>query len=56
MTSYNILCNPVIIFMIGQYATVIIAIMALVNASQISSQNETSETDIGENQSISGRI
>ena len=30
--------------------------MALVNASQISSQNETSETDIGENQSISGRI
>ena len=42
--------------MIGQYATVIIAIMALVNASQISSQNETSETDIGENQSVSGRI
>ena len=56
MISYNILCNPVIIFMIGQYATVILAIMALVNASQISSQNETSETDIGENQSISGRI
>jgi hypothetical protein len=45
--------------MIGQYAAVIIAIiMALVNPISViaQSQNETSETDIGENQSISGRI
>ena len=57
MISYNILCNPVIIFMIGQYGAVIIAIiMALVNIISViaQSQNETSETDIGENQSISG--
>jgi hypothetical protein len=59
MISYNILCNPVIIFMIGQYAAVIIAIiMALVNTISViaQSQNETSETGVGENQSISGRI
>jgi hypothetical protein len=49
--------------MIGQYTAVLIAIiMALVNAISViaQSQNETNETDnetdIGENQSISGRI
>jgi capsular polysaccharide biosynthesis protein len=59
MISYNILCNPVIIFMIGLLIAVIIAIfMALLNAIDViaQSQNETNETDIGENQSVSGRI
>ena len=43
----------------GQYAAVLIAIiMALVNTISVTaqSQNETNETDIGENQSVSGRI
>jgi hypothetical protein len=45
--------------MIGQYATMLIAIiMALVSSISViaQSQNETNETDIGENQSVSGRI
>jgi hypothetical protein len=45
--------------MIGQYAPVyIVIIVALVNTSNViaQSQNETNETDIGENQSVSGRI
>jgi capsular polysaccharide biosynthesis protein len=59
MISHNILCNPVIIFMIGLLIAVIIAIfMALLNAIDVIAQshNETNETDIGENQSVSGRI
>jgi hypothetical protein len=59
MISYNILCNPVIIFMIGQFTAVLIAIIiALVNAISViaQSQNDANETDIGENQSVSGRI
>ena len=59
MISYNILCDPVIIFMIGQFTAVPIAIIiALVNPIGViaQSQNETNETDIGENQSVSGRI
>jgi capsular polysaccharide biosynthesis protein len=57
MISHNILCNPVIIFMIGLLIAVIIAIfMALLNAIDViaQSQNETNETDIGENRSVSG--
>jgi hypothetical protein len=45
--------------MIGLLLAVIIAIfMALLNAINViaQSQNETNETDIGENQSVSGRI
>jgi hypothetical protein len=45
--------------MIGQFTAVLIAIIiALVNTINViaQSQNETNETDIGENQSISGRI
>jgi hypothetical protein len=45
--------------MIGQYAAMIIAIiMALLNTNSATaqSQNETNETGIGENQSVSGRI
>jgi hypothetical protein len=45
--------------MIGQSAAVLIAIiMALAGAISViaQSQNETNETDIGENQSVSGRI
>jgi hypothetical protein len=49
--------------MIGQYTVVLIAIiMALANAISViaQSQNETNETDnetdIGENQSVSGRV
>jgi hypothetical protein len=59
MISYNISYDPVIIFMIGQYAAVIAAIiLALANTISViaQSQNETNETDIGENQSVSGRI
>jgi MFS superfamily sulfate permease-like transporter len=59
MISHNILCNPVIMFMIGLLIAVIIAIfMALLYAINViaQSQNETNETDIGENQSVSGRI
>jgi hypothetical protein len=54
-----ILCDPVIIFMQGQYLAVLIAfIMALVNTTSVIAycQNETNETDIGENQSITGTI
>jgi capsular polysaccharide biosynthesis protein len=57
MISHNILCNPVIIFMIGLLIAVIIAIfMALLNAIDVIAQNhnQTNETDIGENQSVSG--
>jgi hypothetical protein len=45
--------------MIGQYAIMLIAIiLGLVNTSSViaQSQNETNETNIGENQSVSGRI
>jgi hypothetical protein len=59
MIPCNILCDPVIIFMKGQYLAVLIAfIIALVNTSSVIaySQNETNERDIGENQSISGTI
>ena len=59
MISHNILCNPMIIFTIGQFTTVLIAIIiALVNIISViaQSQNETNEMDIGENQSVSGRI
>ena len=45
--------------MIGQFAAVLIAIIiALVNTISViaQSQNETNEMDIGENQSVSGRI
>jgi hypothetical protein len=59
MISYNISYDPVIIFMIGQYAAVIAAIiLALANTISViaQSQNETNETDIGENQSVSDRI
>ena len=59
MISYNISYDPEIVFMIGQYAAVIAVIfMALVNTINVvaQSQNETNETEIGENQSISGRI
>ena len=45
--------------MIGQFTAVLIAIIiALVNTISIiaQSQNETNEMDIGENQSVSGRI
>ena len=59
MISCNISYDPVIIFMIVQYAAVIAAIiLALVNTVGViaQSQNVTNETGIGENQSISGRI
>jgi hypothetical protein len=59
MISYNISYDPVIIFMIVQYAAVIAAIiLALVNTVGViaQSQNVNNETGIGENQSISGRI
>jgi hypothetical protein len=59
LISYNISYDPVIIFMIGQYAAVITAIiLALANAISViaQSQNETNKTGIGENQSVSGRI
>ena len=47
--------------MLGQYGAmliVIIAVMALANTDAViaQSQNVTNMTDIGENQSISGRI
>jgi hypothetical protein len=45
--------------MIGQFTAVLIAIIiALVNAISViaQSQNDFNETDIGENQSVSGRI
>ena len=45
--------------MIGQFTAVLIAIIiTLVNTISIiaQSQNETNEMDIGENQSVSGRI
>ena len=45
--------------MISQYAITLIAIiLGLVNTSSAiaQSQNETNETNIGENQSVSGRI
>ncbi|MFZ0263619.1 MAG: hypothetical protein WAL42_00920 [Nitrososphaeraceae archaeon] len=45
--------------MIGQFTAVLIAIIiALVNTISIiaQSQNDANETDIGENQSVSGRI
>ena len=45
--------------MIGQFTAVLIAIIiALVNTNSVmaQSQNETNEMDIGENQSVSGRI
>ena len=45
--------------MIGQFTAVLIAIIiALVNTIIViaQSQNETNEMDIGENQSVSGRI
>jgi hypothetical protein len=45
--------------MIGQFIAVLIAIIiALVNTISViaQSQNETNEMDIGENQSVSGRI
>ncbi|MGA8107183.1 MAG: hypothetical protein WB815_11080 [Nitrososphaeraceae archaeon] len=45
--------------MIGQYTAVLIAsIMALASAISViaQSQNETNEMDVGENQSVSGRI
>ncbi|MGC2386337.1 MAG: hypothetical protein WA460_04600 [Nitrososphaeraceae archaeon] len=45
--------------MIGQFTSVPIAIIiALVNAISViaQSQNDANETDIGENQSVSGRI
>ena len=48
-----------IIFMIGQFTAVLVAIIiALVNTINViaQSQNETNEMDIGENQSVSGRI
>jgi hypothetical protein len=57
--SLYILCDPVIIFMKGQYLAVLIAfIMASVNTTSVIpySQNETNEMDIGENQSITGTI
>jgi hypothetical protein len=45
--------------MINPYAAILtVIIMTLINASSVlaQSQNETNETGIGENQSISGRI
>jgi hypothetical protein len=45
--------------MVGQYAAVfIVIIMALISTIIViaQSQNETNETDIGENQSVNGRI
>jgi hypothetical protein len=45
--------------MIGQFTALLIAIIiALVNTISViaQSQNETNEMDIGENQSVSGRI
>ena len=45
--------------MIGQFTAVLIAIIiALVNAISViaQSQNDANEMDIGENQSVSGRI
>jgi hypothetical protein len=59
MIYYNISYDPEIVFMIGQYAAVIAAIiLALVNTISViaQTQNVTNETDIGENQSVSGRI
>ena len=56
---YNILCDPVVIFMVGHYAFMIITIALTLLVSFIvmsQSQNETKGTDIGENQSISGQI
>ena len=56
MISYNISYDPVIIFMIGQNAVIAAIILALANTISViaQSQNETNETDIGENQSVSG--
>jgi hypothetical protein len=48
-----------IIFMISQYTTMLIAIiLALLHATTViaQSQKETNETDIGENQTVNGRI
>ena len=59
MISYNISYDPEFVFMIGQYAAVIAAIfLALVNTISViaQTQNVTNGTEIGENQSISGRI
>jgi hypothetical protein len=59
MISHNISYDLAIIFMIGQYAVVIAAILlASVNTVSITAQNqnETNGTDIGENQSVSGGI
>jgi hypothetical protein len=59
MISDNISYDPEIVFMIGQYAAVITAIiLVLVNTISViaQSQNETNGTDIGENQSVSGLI
>jgi hypothetical protein len=56
------LCDPGNLYsMIGQYGAVlivIIVVMMLVDTIDITaqSQNVTNATDIGENQSISGRI
>jgi hypothetical protein len=51
--------NRETIFMICQYTAILAAIlMALVNTISViaQSQNETNETGIGENQTVSGRI
>jgi hypothetical protein len=59
MIPSNILCDPVNVFMKGQYLAVLIAfIIALVNTTSViaHSRNETNETDIGANQSITGTI
>jgi hypothetical protein len=44
--------------MIGQYTAVLIAIITLANTISViaQSQNETNETDIGRDQSVSGNI
>jgi hypothetical protein len=59
MIPCNILCDPGIIFMKGRYLAVPIAfIIALVKIYSVIaySQNDANETDVGENQSISGTI
>jgi hypothetical protein len=59
MIPSDILCDPVNNFMKGQYLAVLLAfIIALVNTTSViaHSQNETNETDIGANQSITGTI
>jgi hypothetical protein len=59
MIPANILCDPEVLFMKGQYIAVLVAfITALVNAISVIAygQNETNGTDIGENQSISGTM